>query len=61
MEIIIKKESSPENVTMIFLSWIKWIRSWIITVQKDEKNEWSIFILFEGDFTNELINKIILK
>ena len=61
MEIIIKKESSPENVTMIFLSWIKWILSWIITVQKDEKNEWSIFILFEGDFTNELIKKIILK
>ena len=61
MEIIIKKESSPENVTIIFLLWIKWILSWIITVQKDEKNEWSIFILFEGDFTNELINKIILK
>ena len=61
MEIIIKKESSPENVTMIFLLWIKWILSWIITVQKDEKNEWSIFILFEGDFTNELIKKILLK
>ena len=61
MEIIIKKESSPENVTIIFLLWIKWILSWIITVQKDEKNEWSIFILFEGDFTNELIKKIILK
>ena len=61
MEIIIKKESSPENVTIIFLLWIKWILSWIITVQKDEKNEWSIFILFEGDFTNELIKKILLK
>ena len=61
MEIIIKKESSPENATIIFLLWIKWILSWIIIVQKDEKNEWSIFILFEGDFTNELINKIILK
>ena len=61
MEIIIKKESSPENVTIIFLLWIKWILSWIITVQKDEKNEWSIFILFESNFTNELIKKIILK
>ena len=61
MEIIIKKESSPENATIIFLLWIKWILSWIITVQKDEKSEWSIYILFEGDFTNELIKKIILK
>ena len=59
MKIRKKKESSPENVTIIFLSWIKWILSWIITAQKDR--EWSIFILFEGDFTNELIKKIILK